>query len=124
MDSLLAAEPDPALAVHFVWVKVLFTDSGGAAARAAHRFADPRITHYWDGERALGRPFAPVLGLPPRNLAWDVYLLYGADEGWSAPEPPAPVFWMHQLMNARGPRLDRAQLAAEVRGLLAGRGRP
>ncbi len=115
---MLAAEPDPRFAVHFVWIKVLFTDSGGAAARAAGRFADPRITHYWDGERALGRAFAPVLGLPRGNLAWDVYLLYGADERWRAP-PPEPAFWMHQLGNARGPRLDRAWLATEVRALLA-----
>lgn len=61
----------------------------------AASFNDLPVTHGWDGERQLGRMYSEALGL--RSVAWDVYLLYGADARWNSEVPPTPDFWMHQL---------------------------
>jgi hypothetical protein len=43
---------------------------------------DERATHYWDGDRKLGREIADILGAPQGSTAWDVFLVYGPDAKW------------------------------------------
>jgi hypothetical protein len=60
----------------------------------------------------------PVLGIGVD--AWDLYLIYGPDARWDGPVPPAPSFWMHQLMGVdNGPLLDADVFGAEVSKTLA-----
>lgn len=52
--------------------------------------------------------------------AWDLYLVYGPDARWDGPEPPRPLYWMHQLRGVdNGPFLDAAVFADAVRRALA-----
>ena len=122
--ELLAALPHPDLRVYYVWVPMLPPDGQPAAATAAERFADPRATHYWDGERRLAHELGEALRISSRDsigagsgpgLAWDVYLAYRRD----AAALEAPAFWMHQLGVTHAPKLDPQAFRSGVKRLLA-----
>jgi hypothetical protein len=115
------------ISVFVVWIPILPDDDAVAAARAARSFDDDRVTHYWDGDRALGFSLGEALALPPRDpgrrtgVAWDVYLLFGRGARWGE-ALPVPSFWMHQLDDvpaSRAPRLDGAVLKRRVEGLMS-----
>ena len=87
-------------------------------AEAMKTFPDPRARHFWDGEGWTVQRFKPVLEIGVD--AWDLYLLYGPDARWDGPDPPKPVFWMHQLNGVdNGPPLDAEVFASEVSKALA-----
>jgi len=122
--ELLAALPHPDLRVYYVWVPMLPPDHEAAADALAARFAEPRATHYWDGERAFARALAAALRISGRDsigagdgpgFAWDVYLAYA--RGAAALE--APAFWMHQLAVPNAPLLDAEAFRQRVEELLA-----
>ena len=49
---------------------------------------DRRVTHYWDGEREVGRWFAEQVD-GYEGIAWDSYYLYGPAAVWdTVPSPP------------------------------------
>jgi hypothetical protein len=58
--------------------------------------SDKRARHFWDAAGVLPPLFQRPLGLPDRRLAWDVYLIYPPGTRWKD-EPPAPLYWEHQL---------------------------
>jgi len=120
--------PSRALRAYFVWLPILARDNFAAAKGAAARIPDPRVTHFWDGDRALGWRLGELLALPardpahPHGVAWDVYLAYARRAGWpKGAGPPAPTFWMHQLWGADklAPPLDGAALRGRMEQLLA-----
>jgi len=92
---------------------MLAADDVQAAIAQEASFQDGRVYHYWDGERKLGRIFSRRLRLSS-PVGWDIYLLYSAGTMWKGELPPAPVFWMHQLAEPAGLRLDPDRLRAEV----------
>jgi hypothetical protein len=84
--------------VSYVWIDMLTYDKQAAAQRAADKMdRDPRVRHFHDAHRACGQAVALSLGAEPGRIAWDVYLLYGADAVWTGDLPPAPLDWVHQL---------------------------
>ena len=89
-----------------------------AVPEATATFPDRRASHFWDGEGWTVQHFKPVLDI--QVDAWDLYLIYGPDVRWDGPEPPRPLFWMHQLMGVdNGPFLDPDVFAARVADALA-----
>src|SRR5216117_1476563 len=81
---------------------MLPADGARAAQEAAHLVADPRVRHFYDGERRTGRAIASSLGTggAAGQIAWDMYLFYDRQARWSADgvdAPPRPVDWLHQL---------------------------
>ena len=85
---------------------------------ASATFSDPRARHFWDGEGWTVEHFKSVLDI--HVDAWDLYLIYGADARWDGPEPPKPIFWMHQLSGVNNAaRLDAHVFADRIRGTLA-----
>ena len=126
IDEVVKPTRAPELRVLVVWVPIVPEDDDAAAARAAARCAEPRVSHYWDPDRALGDALGRVLALPPHEpgrangVAWDVYLLFEQGARWGA----APSSWMQQLDDvpvSRAPRLSTAALRREVAALLAKR---
>jgi hypothetical protein len=78
-SQLLAQTPSDQLRVYAVWVPMLWGDA--RAAWDETTLPDPRVTHFWDGERVIGQWFAKqVDGYD--GIAWDVYYLYGPDAKW------------------------------------------
>ena len=102
---------------YIVWTPVLFGDCREAAEESLREVPDPRVTHFWDHDKALGKKFGRLLELPHgKKFAWDVYLLYDARAHWGD-HPPEPTDWMHQLgQDAR--RLDGEELRKKVAALL------
>jgi len=64
-------------------------------ARAAWRWTgnvidDPRVVHFWDDQKVVGRWFArqdnPAASDP--GIVWDAYYLYGPEAAWTSELPP------------------------------------
>lgn len=71
--------PSDQLRVYAVWLPML---GGDARDRwNGTTISDPRVKHFWDGERQVGEWFAEhVEGY--RGVSWDTYFLYGPDAKW------------------------------------------
>jgi hypothetical protein len=59
-----------------------------ARSEVADLLVDRRASHYWDGERKLGREVGRIVG-QDGSTAWDVFLVYGPDASWG--DPPDAV---------------------------------
>ena len=71
---------------------------------------DSRVTHYWDGERIVGRWFAgQVEGY--EGVAWDAYYLYGPAATWD--DHPTPLAGSGSTIYA-----NRETLQTQMRALL------
>ena len=92
---------DSRLRVYAIWLNMFPGD-----ARQHWRdtlLTDPRVRHYWDEQRVVGRLYLQTLPaiwpkrstetvLPDADALWDAYLLYGRDTDW-ADQPPAVISW-------------------------------
>ena len=116
MQSVLKNISNDQLRAYFVWLPVMRSDDREAALQRSKEFRDSRLAHYWDGEQLTGKAWDPVL--KTGQIAWDVYLIFTPSAKWDK-EPPAPVFWMHQLQRiAHAPRLDTQTFENRLRELL------
>ena len=84
-DEILAAYPEADLSVYAIWLPILAGDR--RSAWDPDLMPDPRVKHFWDGDREVGLWFAENHeGVP--GIAWDIYFLYGPDAHWEGvPEP-------------------------------------
>jgi hypothetical protein len=74
------------LRVYAVWVPMPAIVSRNTWNAAI--LPDTRVTHFWDGDQAIGEWFArEVDGY--RGVSWDMYYLYGPDAVWKT--IPAPL---------------------------------
>jgi hypothetical protein len=99
------------------WTPMLATDSLDSAEERETRFSDPRVQHYWDPDRILGRLLSRTLNLQS-PIAWDVYLVYPPDHSWITELPPSSEFWMHQLDEEPKLYLDSLRLKHNVRAMI------
>ncbi len=101
-----------------MWEPILRTDNEAAAGKATVLLPDPRVRHFWVPSQSVGEMFQKPIGLAAEP-AWDVYLAYPRGVHWDD-HPPAPAFFMHQLVG-RLPaeqRLDGAELATRLQAML------
>ena len=84
---------------------------------------DPRVLHYWDEERDVGRRYlshlpammerrAPATLPPAADVMWDAFFVYAPGDRWQDPVP-VPVSWGYPIMVTRDQLLS--QVAALVR---------
>lgn len=69
---------------------MLFSDSRSRWRLTGHVITDPRVTHFWDEQKLIGRWYAkqdaPEAG--DEQIVWDAYYLYGPEAEWTVkPEP-------------------------------------
>jgi len=108
-----------------VWVPVLRGRPVESAANdESDILADRRVTQFVDVDGAISKVYAKVINLPPPLPAWDVYFVFGPDARWPdghGSDPPAPLYWMHQLGRAAPPEqiLDVDRMNSYVGGLLS-----
>lgn len=67
--------------MYAVWVKMLKEDARGSIDPAL--LDDPRVTHFWDGRRVLGRWFAETEDRLA-EVIWDSFFVYGPEARWRA----------------------------------------
>ena len=113
---MLTNIPDDRLRAYIVWLPMFPGDSRGWAKNRSGEFSDKRVSYYWDGEKLAGQQWQKVLGT--KGVAWDIYLLHGAQSQWDK-QPPAPDFWMHQLRGETGaPLFDVTAFEAKAKEML------
>lgn len=69
-----------------------------AAQKAAKKYKDGRVMHFYDPHQLSGRALAQSLGHSGK-VAWDMYLFYPSGAQWRD-LPPAPRIYMHQLRDS------------------------
>jgi hypothetical protein len=66
---------------------------------------DPRVKHFWDEERLVGRWYeeeVTKIGRPGEGrVEWDAFFLYGPDAVWEEEEPPELVSWGRTIAGSR-----------------------
>ena len=90
-----------------VLIDMLPADDLDAARHEAARVSDARATAFHDAEQLLGRSTARRLGWE-REVAWDIFLVYGPSMAWTEPDIPAPDEWFHQLDDGESGASDPA----------------
>jgi hypothetical protein len=84
-SQLLAQNPSRQLRVYAVWLPMLWGDARGMWN--GNTMADPRVTHFWDGDTVAGQWFAKQVD-GYEGISWDAYYLYGPNATWeSVPSP-------------------------------------
>ena len=87
-EHILERHPAAELQVYAVWLPMLATDERSSWEPSL--LADPRVAHFWDGERVAGSWFAKANlgGLGYAGIVWDAYFVFGRDAVWrDAPRP-------------------------------------
>jgi len=125
---------DSNLAVLIVWVPMVPTDSERAARREARLLDDPRVHHFYDPQKALGRAFATDVfvgcidqalqtlpaadrlrerleawsQLPPHErIVWDAFFVYPKEVVWEDCVP-VPSRWAKQVEFRQVEPLERS----------------
>jgi hypothetical protein len=117
MKKVLKNVPDDRVRAYIVWLPIFGGDFHGAAKDLSKEMPDKRVTYFQDSDSLTGNLWEKVLQTE-REMAWDVYLLYGADAQWEK-EPPLPYFWMHQLTGVtKAPRLNVEAFEKKLKEML------
>jgi hypothetical protein len=119
-NEVMAKLADPEVRAYVVWVPMFF-GAERDVPRATTELPDPRASHYWDGDSLLVQGYRETLKF--NEPAWDIFLLYAPEAKWEGDRPPAPAYWMHQLLSGNrarvpGPILDGPTFLAETRRLI------
>lgn len=101
------------LRVYVVWFSMVPTDARSRWRLTGHVIDDPRVRHFWDERKVVGRWFAEQANWDEGDVMWDVYFLYGPGAHWGQ-GPGEPV--------ARGGTIEdeAAELVRQVEALLGG----
>ncbi len=118
MEKILKENPDDRLRAYIVWLPIFGGDFQGESRKLSRRFPDKRVAYFTDPDSLTGNAWERVLNTG-REMAWDVYFLYGAAAKWEG-DPPLPDFWMHQLGGVtKAPRLDTAEFTTQLKKMLS-----
>jgi hypothetical protein len=88
------------VAVYAIWFSMVASDE--RERWPARVLADPRVTHWWDEGRQVGRWLGrhPDYGGDAELVIWDTYFLYPRDARWG--ESPGPVAsWGYPIVEHR-----------------------
>ena len=118
--KILKSVTDDRVRAYVVWLPIFGGDFLGESRRLSRSFGDKRVSYFTDPNSLTGDLWERVLQTK-REIAWDVYLIYGADARWREHEPPMPDFWMHQLTGVtKAPTLNEAEFRNKLKQLLTG----
>jgi hypothetical protein len=119
----LKSVPDDRVRAYVVWLPIFGGNFKGAAQELSSTFPDNRVSYYLDPDSLTGNGWERVLKTE-REMAWDVYFLYGPTARWEQ-EPPIPDFWMHQLSGVtKAPVLKEPQFTAKLKEMVSQMGTP
>lgn len=84
-QNILDQDADDNLRVYSIWLPMLGSDDRPRVRTSL--MVDPRVRHFWDGDRAIGRWLGGMEDA--KRTAWDVFFLFGPDATWK--EKPEPM---------------------------------
>lgn len=115
--EILARNPSADLQVYAIWYNNYPGDDRSKWNEGY--IPDPRVMHLWDEGKLVGRWIVERNIVDyPRDILWNVYLLFGPEARWDDIPSPliswgTPVYHRrHQLKNAILPLLEEAATAA------------
>ena len=82
-SEILSAHQSQNLRVYAIWFSMIPTDARSRWAWTGGILDDPRVSHYWDEKKKVGRLYAdkdPESDDP--DVVWDAFYLYGIDAKW------------------------------------------
>ncbi len=88
--EILEQHPSANVRVYVVWFSMIFSDNRASWRLTGHVITDPRVLHFWDEQKIVGRWFAKQENPEADDsyIVWDAYYLYGPDAEWgTGPEP-------------------------------------
>ncbi|HET9251585.1 MAG TPA: hypothetical protein VFP58_05655 [Candidatus Eisenbacteria bacterium] len=80
--DVMERHPELRLKVYAVWFHMVWTDS--RRRWPEHLISDPRVEHFWDEEKALGRWYSDRIS-DGKHVVWDTFLLYPPGTRLGAP---------------------------------------
>jgi hypothetical protein len=88
--NILEKHPTANVRVYVVWFSMIFSDTRSAWRWTGHVITDPRVVHFWDEQRLVGRWFAQQenAGGNDLGIVWDAYFLYPPKASWDATPQP------------------------------------
>lgn len=110
-NELLDKVPEADLAVYAVWFEMVGGDS--RSRWPEDLLTDPRVMHFWDDRKALGRWYGrhPDYGGSTDAVVWDAYLLYRSGAAWGDDGPSQLESWGRTIVQTReGLRRDLLSL--------------
>ncbi len=118
-EEILEANPDADFRVYAIFFEIVTTDRGAKqSVDPKSLLDDPRVTMYWDDDRAAGRWFDEHVTHVGRRenerdrIEWDAYVVYDAGATWTE-RPPLHVSWGRPLIQ------ERMRLSRDLEGSLA-----
>ena len=82
-SEILNTNQSSNLRVYAVWFSMIPTDARSRWNWTGGILDDPRVLHYWDEKKKVGRFYA---GKDPESddwdVVWDTFYLYGSDARW------------------------------------------
>ena len=112
-EQILDEHRSADLQVFAIWLPMLPTDA--RSEWESGLLDDPRVTHFWDEERIVGRWLAEVDlgGQGYSGIVWDAYFLFGPEASWES--EPGP------LVGSGAPVVEASdQLGKQIRPLISG----
>ena len=80
--EILEKNPTADVRVYAVWFNMIWTDSRAWWPKDV--LTDPRVTHFWDRRKIVGRWYGRHAGDPDRyGVVWDAFFLYGPEARWN-----------------------------------------
>lgn len=93
---MVQAFPKADMSIAVVWMDVLPLDSEKTARKTASLMSnDPRLRHFYDPDKRVGKALAKTLKW--EGYAWDIYVFYDKGAVWRGAQPPVPLEYVHQL---------------------------
>jgi hypothetical protein len=108
--EILENNPSLPIRVYSIWFSMLPGDTPLAFASAQKTMPDPRVAHFWDGQKIAGRWFKENLTPDyPGRIMWDAYYLYGPEAQWKTLPGPLMI-WGRTIMDKRQELLKESSL--------------
>jgi len=101
-NQVLAQLPSRQLRIYVVWLPMLWGDA--REKWDGNTMPDPRVIHFWDGDRKVGEWFAEKVE-GSQGVSYNFYYLYGPDATWET--LPSPLEGMGGNIYAEHQELDR-----------------
>ena len=100
-EYVMKRNPKLNLRVYAVWFEMYPGDSPKAFPKARTFLPDPRVNHYWDQPKDVGRWFVKALPSDFKGeIQWDAFYLYGEDSLWDD-QPSSLLVWGRTILGSR-----------------------